>query len=362
MKTILITGIGGPTPRSIAKTIKRNNAEHRVIGVDINPKALGFFMGGLVDDYFIAPRVDDPSYWAFINELIREEKVDLAFVQPEKEVIGWGNYFVEHNKFPCPVIIPPVELATVLMNKSLMANVLNQTEYIPETIKVTQDNPRIAEVQKEIGYPCWIRATEGSGGLGSLKLLDEANYKSWLFINKEINEFTVSKFLPGRHLATEMLYYNGEYIKGASLECAEYVMASIAPSRVTGNTAFGRLLNEDHILDFCNKCIDFICDKLNIKAHGVLSFDLKEDEDGSLKVTEVNIRHMAYTGVMAQAGFDLVNDSIDILNAGSADMIKREPFFRYEHPYVFLRDVDTEPVLLESEDVFLQKQLIKSEE
>ena len=66
-----------------------------------------------------------------------------------------------------------------------------------------------------------------------------------MFINSKIPEFTVSEFLTGRHLANEMLYYNGEYVKGAALECVEYVMANTAPSHVTGNTHFARFLNDD---------------------------------------------------------------------------------------------------------------------
>lgn len=347
MKTILITGIGGPTPRSIAKTIREKNPDFRVIGIDINPKALGFFMPDLLHKYFISPRVTEPDYWPFIHKLIVDEKIDLAFVQPELEVIGWGDYFNKNGAFPCPVLIPPVELASVLMDKSEMADVLKGTGFIPKTINVSQAKPKFQEVESEIGFPCWIRAVKGSGGLGSLKLVDVDNYKSWLFINKDIEEFTVSEFLPGRHLATQMLYFDGEYIKGASLECAEYIMASIAPSKVTGNTSYGRFLNEDKILEFCDECVEYISDKLNVPAHGVLSFDLKEDVDGGLKVTEINIRHMAYTGVMARVGFDLISDTIAILEFGSSASIPKVPFFHYDQPYAFLRDVDIEPIVVD---------------
>lgn len=350
--TILITGIGGPTPRSIAKTIRKTKPEYRLIGVDANPKALGFFMPGLVDAAYLAPRMDNPGYWGFIEKLISREKIDMAFVQPELEVVGWGEYLQSKGKFPCPVLIPPKELAVSLMDKAIMADLLHDTHYIPKTIKVTQDNPRADEVADQIGFPCWIRATKGSGGLGSLKINDAANYKSWLFINSDIKEFTVSEFLTGRHLANQMLYYQGEYVKGASLECVEYVMANVAPSKVTGNTSFGRFINEDKILAFCDECTQYLCNKLGIQAHGVLSYDLKEDTEGNFKVTEVNIRHMAYTGVMAQVGFDLVTDTIQVLEDGHAGNIKREPFFKYDKPYVFLRDVDTEPVVLEGEGCF----------
>ena len=188
--------------------------------------------------------------------------------------------------------------------------------------------------------------------MGSLRLDDICSYKSWLFINSKIPEFTVSEFLAGRHLANEMLYYNGEYIKGAALECVEYVMANTAPSHVTGNTHFGRFLNEDQINKFCDDCVKYLEKKLGVSAHGILSFDLKEDKNGNMKVTEVNIRHMAYTGVMAHVGFNLIEDTIKIMEDGNCDRVEKAPYYHYEKPYVFLRDVDVEPIILESEQVF----------
>ena len=355
MKTILITGIGGLTPRSIAKIIRKNHPDYKLIGIDVNKKAIGFFIKGLLDDYSVCPKCTDPEYFFFIEKLVAEKKVDYAFVQPESEIIMWGDYFEKHKVFPCPVFMGCKLLSESLRDKSIMAELLRDTNFIPKTIKVTQDDPRFEEVEKEIGFPCWIRATEGTGGLGSLKLENISSYKSWLFINNQIPEFTVSEFLPGRHLANEMLYYNNEYVKGAALECAEYVMANTAPSHVTGNTAFGRFLNEDRINKFCDDCIKYLCKKLNVVAHGVLSFDLKEDRNGNMKVTEVNIRHMAYTGVMAQVGFDLIEDTIRIMENGGVHSVKKAPFFHYDSPYIFLRDVDTEPIVLESEDIFYRQ-------
>ena len=354
MNTILVTGIGGPTPRSIAKTIRKYYKATRIIGVDANFKAIGFFIPGLLDKYYQVPRVENSDYWPFIKKLINEEHVDMAFVQPEKEVIEWGNYYDMHGEFPCPVLIPPKKLAQSLMDKSIMADLLSGTQYIPKTIKVSQDDPKFNEVEREIGFPCWIRATCGSGGLGSLKLLDISSYKSWLFINSAIKEFTISEFLPGKHIANQMLYYNNEYIKGASLECAEYVMANIAPSKVTGNTSFGRFINEDDSLRFCDSCVRYLCEKVGQKAHGVLSFDLKEDKNGDPKVTEINIRHMAFTGIMSDVGFDLTTDTIKILKEGNTNSVKREECFHYEKPYVFLRDVDIEPIILDGEDQFVK--------
>lgn len=352
MKTILITGIGGLTPRSIAKVIRKNHPEYKLIGCDINKKAVGFFIKGLLDEYYVCPRCDSDDYFPWIEELVKNKNIDYAFVQPESEIVEWGDYNDKNGKFPCPVFMGSKLLSTSLKDKSIMADLLEGTHFIPKTIKITQENPRYNDIEKIIGFPCWIRATEGTGGLGSLCVENISSLKSWLFINSDIHEFTVSEFLTGRHLANQMLYYNGEYVKGAALECVEYVMANTSPSHVTGNTHFGRFLNEDSINQFCDECIQYLEKKLNIKAHGILSFDLKEDKNGNMKVTEINIRHMAYTGVMADVGFDLIEDTIKILEDGSCDNIRREPFFHYKKPYVFLRDVDIEPIILDSEDIF----------
>lgn len=351
-KTILITGIGGLTPRSIARRIRENHPDYHIIGIDINKKAIGFFMKDLLDEHYVCPRCSDALYFPWIEELVARKSIDYAFVQPESEIVEWGDYYVKHGKYPCPVFMGCKLLSVSLKDKSIMADLLEGTEFIPKTIKVTQSDPRYADVENEIGFPCWIRATEGTGGLGSLRIEDISSYRSWLFINSTIPEFTVSEFLTGRHLANEMLYYDGEFVKGAALECAEYVMANTAPSHVTGNTSFGRFLNEDRINVFCDRCIKYLESKLGVKAHGILSFDLKEDKEGNLKVTEVNIRHMAYTGVMAQVGFDLIEDTIRIMEDGNADRVERAPFYHYNKPYVFLRDVDIEPIILESESVF----------
>lgn len=352
MKTILVTGIGGLTPRSITGIIREKHPDYKIIGCDIDKKAVGFFMNNLLDEYFICPRCNDPEYFPWLKKLIEVKGIDYAFVQPESEIVAWSDYYEKNGKYPCPVFMGSKLLNVSLKDKAIMAEILEGTEFIPKTIKVTQDNPRYEDVESIIGFPCWIRATNGTGGLGSLKIQDISSYKSWLFINSFIPEFTVSEFLTGRHLANEMLYYNGEYVKGAALECAEYVMANTAPSHVTGNTHFGRFLNDDTINAFCDKCIKYLEQRLGIKAHGILSFDLKEDKDGNLKVTEVNIRHMAYAGVMAHIGFDLIEDTIKIMEDGNCDRVERAPFFHYDKPYVFLRDVDVEPIIIDSEEIF----------
>lgn len=346
---ILITGVGGPTPRSIIKQLRFLYPDAKLYGTDINSKAIGFFMPGILDGYEQIPKAREKGYFEAILEIIQREEIDFAFVQPEYEVLVWGKYFNENGKYPCPVLIPPVNHVEALMDKSNMAELLAKTDYIPKTLKITPDDAKQNEIAEELGYPCWIRASVGSGGLGSLKLNRREELDAWLFIHKTVPEFTVSEFLPGRHLANQMLYVNGQCVANAGLHCAEYVMANIAPSKVTGNTSYGLLINEKSLLDKCEEIMDYIQQNTGVPANGVYSFDFKEDASGALKVTEINIRHMAYTGIMSRCGFDIIKYSVEILSGNFIAPTNHQFFFEKE--FVFLRDVDVEPLILDRDQL-----------
>lgn len=344
---ILITGIGGPTPRSIALHLRRIFPDSKLIGTDINEKAIGFYLKGLLNNYEQVPRANNKAaYFEAIHRIISKHSIDFAFVQPEYEVLAWGHYFNDKGEYPCPTIIPPVEHVEQLMDKAMMADLFKETNFIPKTVKLINGEAVDYDlVEREIGYPCWIRASVGSGGLGSLRLNSKSELEAWLFIHKDVPVFTVSEFLTGRHLANQMLYSDGECVANAGLHCAEYVMADIAPSKVTGNTSYGLMLNEEDLLARCEEVMAYVQESTGVKSNGVYSFDFKEDDQGRLLVTEINIRHMAYTGIMAQCGFDLIKSSVELILGSFVQPTKSHHFF--DKPYVFLRDVDIEPIVLE---------------
>lgn len=343
---ILVTGIGGPTPRSIALHLKRLYPEATLIGTDIHEKAIGFYLKGLLDTYEQIPGAGDTrAYFEAIHRIIAKYAIDLAFIQPEYEVLTWGHYFNDQGEYPCPTIIPPVEHVEKLMDKAKMADLFKETNFIPKTVKLINGEAVDYDlVETEIGYPCWIRASVGSGGLGSLRLNGKSELEAWLFIHKDVPVFTVSEFLTGRHLANQMLYSDGKCVANAGLHCAEYVMADIAPSKVTGNTSYGLMLNEEDLLVRCEEVMTYVQESTGVMANGVYSFDFKEDDQGRLFVTEINIRHMAYTGIMAQCDFDLVKASVEMIQGNYEPPSSSHHIF--DQDYVFLRDVDIEPIIL----------------
>ena len=91
---ILITGVGGPTVRSITKSIRMSDklGQLTIIGVDANPYCHGLYEKGMYDASYTVPKAHESNYWRSIKDIVEKHSIDIAIVQPEKEVIGWSKY------------------------------------------------------------------------------------------------------------------------------------------------------------------------------------------------------------------------------------------------------------------------------
>lgn len=348
---ILINGIGGPSPRSIAKSLKYYGkyTKYELFGTDINKYAHDLYDRKLYDKTFLIPPAKSPDYWPAIERIIQDHQIDVALVQPELEVLEWAKR-AENNPLPCKSLIPELTLAKALYDKAIMSEYLEGYDLVPESYVLKSDMSNIEEIEKALGYPFWIRSSSGSMGLGSLKITDRKTLQNWVFINQDVEQFLASEFLPGRNLACKMLYYEGELIRAAVGERVYYIMSKVAPSGITGNTSFGRLLNDENVFYRAKKAMDILFEKTNTKKHGFFTVDLKEDKNGKAYLTEVNIRHVAFSVCFTIGGINFAEDTIRLLD-NDASYDKTFKLHQFEKELIFLRDVDAVPIVMKESDL-----------
>lgn len=92
-------------------------------------------MKGLVDEYFVCPRCTADNYFPWLEELVEKYQIDYAFVQPEAEIVKWADYYEKNGKYPCPVFMGDKLLSESLRDKSIMADLLKGTKFIPKQLK-----------------------------------------------------------------------------------------------------------------------------------------------------------------------------------------------------------------------------------
>ncbi|MCB0461006.1 MAG: hypothetical protein KDC74_13475 [Flavobacteriaceae bacterium] len=343
---ILITGVGGPTPRSFANALKSfsSYANYEFIATDINPLAIGLYQKDLFSKVYVVPPASNKNYWEVIENIIKGNNIEYAVILPELEILEWSKK-QQVDTLPCKTLLPDYQLAQLLVDKAKMTEVLKNMDVVPRSVEFARDKKDLTTIGTALGYPYWVRSTSGSSGLGSLKIENIESLENWIDINPKVTHFLASSFLPGRNLACKLLYYEGRLVRAAVGERVNYIMAKVAPSGITGNTSFGRLLNEPGIVTIGQKAMERMFTYTNTKPHGFFTVDLKEDTHGNPYITEINVRHVAFTQCFAAGGANFAEDTMRLLDE-DPDFDKEFSIYEFENDLIFLRDVDERPILM----------------
>ena len=352
---ILVTGVGGVTPRSFVQALRKYSkyARFEFVGTDSNQYALGLYMPQLFNSTYLVPKVSDPNYWTVMDRIIDREKIDYAIINPELEVVEWAKRSLL-VKFPFKVLLPDYKLASLLVDKAILSEALEPYGIVPSSFTITKEEVN-EKSELKLKYPFWIRSALGSSGLGSMKINSFDELQNWINVNPKVEKFLASEFLPGRNLGCKMLYHNGDLLRCAIAERVLYIMSKVAPSGITGNTCFGRLVNAPEAFRVAKQAMEIMFEKTNTPKHGFFTVDMKEEADGTPKVTEVNIRFVAFTQCYASGGANLPEDLIRVLdNDPSFD--RKFQLYEFEPDLIFLRDVDEQPIIMK-ESQLLSKYL-----
>jgi hypothetical protein len=343
---ILITGVGGPTPRSFAIALtkygKRNS--YTLIGTDVNRLAIGLYQKDLFRSTYTVPPASSSDYWAHIDNIIEKHSVEYAVILPELEVLAWSKR-KQLGTLTCKALLPDTPLVELLLDKAKMTSVLKNIGVVPDSIEFKRIDDLGTVVSEMKSFPFWVRSTSGTSGLGSLKVDSESSLRNWITINPSVDKFLASTFLPGRNLACKLLYYDGALKRAACGERVNYIMSKVAPSGITGNTSFGRLLNEPKLVDIARKAMDYLFQQLRITPHGFFTVDFKENSIGEPLITEINVRHVAFTQCFAAAGANFAEDTLQLLSE-DATFDHTLQIYQFEKDLIFLRDVDSLPILM----------------
>lgn len=333
---ILVTGACGVTSRSIVRALKSSHhfQQATFIGTDICDNLYGL-AEGLYERIYRVGRVSDPDYAPCMNRIIAQERIDLAIVIPELEVLFWSRH-----ELAAPCLLPPPEFCELAGSKRALYESLSESGTVPVYQIAAREALLAGEFAPTSGWPCWIRAHDigSSSGHGSLLAHDVDELAAWAILHADIGSFMISEFLPGRNFACHLLYHHGNLIKTGTYERLEYFMSRTAPSGITGNITRGRLLNDDRVLATSRKAVEALCRMTGETMHGMVAVDLRENRHGLPMITEINLRHVACTSAFASAGHNLAEAH------ALATLDRPEDGGPLQHDYpegnLILRDID----------------------
>jgi hypothetical protein len=339
---ILVTGACGVTPRAIARSLRASAlfSDARLVGADRGGNWYGFYEG-LYDCVYRVSDPTDPGYAELVAQICAREQIDVALVGPEAEVLFWSK-----RKFPVATLLPPTQFVEVAISKGKLYDTLRETGLVPR-YRIASREELLARHELDLdGGPVWLRdySDASSSGIGSIQVSEPEEAYAWAYLNPEIQSYMVAEHLPGRNIASSLLFHEDELLKAGCYERLEYFMGHLAVSGVTGNINRGRLVNDQRARALAEQAVRFVCGLTGERAHGLLTVDLREDRTGALKVTEINVRHVAATSALASGGANLAEAQV-LVALGRLDEIgEAVPHFPDDN--IILRDIDGSPLWL----------------
>jgi hypothetical protein len=342
---ILITGACGVTSRSIVRSLLLSDLFKGsvFIGTDICENPYGIYEG-LYEKVYRVPNNDDKRYRKVIEKILRKEKIDVAIVTPEPEVLYWTK-----NPFKVKSFLPPQSFSKKVISKKTLYETLSSCSCVPKYEIINKKMILKNNFKTKLPYPIWVRdySAGSTSGKGAYLAGSYEQLKAWLIINEKLDTFITSEYLPGRNFACFLLFNKGNLLKVGIAERIDYIMSKVAMSGVTGNSSKVKLVKNETVKKIAVNAVNMICKATKEVMNGIVVVDLKEDFKKNPLVTEINIRHVAFTSGFAMAGVNFSEFHL-LCALDRADEIDSILEKKYPPNNLLLRDVDGVPIFVKN--------------
>lgn len=341
---VVITGACAVSARSVLRSLKMSEifGDSFFVGWDTCAVPYEVYAGNY-DRLYKVPAVNDPRYAEVVQGILDKEKPDAVMLLPEVEVLYWARH-----PFDVPHLIPPVEFCEVAISKRRLFEVLRGSGLVPRFVELNREEVFCPGYEVGLDFPLWIRDDSAGTASGKGSFLAESleELRAWVVINRGVECFQVSEFCPGENYGVLCLFENGKLIKCAVAERMEYIMSKVSVSGVTGNTGVGRFVNDEYVKGRAVEAVRMVSNITGAVMNGVVVVDLKVDAMGVARVTEINVRYVAFNGLLARAGFNLAEYHLLTILGRSREL---EGCVSFEFPKgnMWFRDVDAVPVYVE---------------
>jgi hypothetical protein len=136
-------------------------------------------------------------------------------------------------------------------------------------IELCQEKAKAAEVLGDLAPKTyWLRDSIGAGGKGAQM---------------------ISEYLPGRNFSVEFAFYQDKLIGRFQKERLSYLVKEVEPMvTASGSSAVSVCTDEHAVTTIANLALLKITEETDTPLHGFYGVDLRMDENGVPKVTEIN--------------------------------------------------------------------------
>ena len=147
---------------------------------------------------------------------------------------------------------------------------------------------------QELSFPSWVRARHGAGARHAICARNPVEARHWMLFwvyREQEAQFVVEGFLPGRDYSWCGIFREGKLLVHFARERLEYLYPHLTPEGLTGTPTRAVVTADSTVCGMAREAV-FAVDP---EPHGVFCVDLREDEDGIPRPTEINAGRFSTT-------------------------------------------------------------------
>lgn len=352
MKKILLGGAGGAPTNNVIWSLRDVGNEY-LIGTSCVETDLLF---ADVDEKFWVPSASDSHYKNYELKLLGKIKPDIVHYQNDFEILAISQFRKEIEKIGTKLYMPKHEVIVDCVDKGKSYNIWKANGIpVPETRLIKNEN-ELKKAFNEIGPKMWLRATKGGAGTGALPT-DKFDFaKIWIDNYNGWGSFTAAACLSEKSITWMSIWYEGELVVAQTRKRESWNFGNRTLSGVTGITGVGVTCSDEKVTRTALDAIKSIDDH----PHGIYSVDLTYDHGGIANPTEINIsRFFTTVYFFTKAGINFPRIFFDIALYNKFPSLEKK-INPLEDGLMWIRGMDTKPVLIKENDFIAFKKKIKT--
>jgi len=283
--TILVPSASAPAGINTIKSLKMVNYPVRIVASDSNPFSAGFFMS---DAYEVLPEIDSKLYITRLLEIVTKHKINVLMPSSGYDIYQYSANKEKLLKLGALPVVSDIKTMKICRDKIQTFNYLSKKFELPFTT---------LDYKKVKGFPLIAKPRYGKGSKGIVKINNE-NELTYVRFNSE--NLIFQEYLPGTEYTIDVL---------SDMEC-EPILAvpRIRVETRAGISTVGTIVKNENISETCKSIAKYL------KIRGPCCIQMKESNDGILKIVEVNPRMGGGTIFAALAGANFPAMILDMVN------------------------------------------------
>ncbi len=284
MRSILVTGAGGSAGNNVCWSLRVSNDGKKIVldGTDVDRTSIE--LNGWIDRAYQLPPANSPRYLRRLNQVVKKDKVEMIFPQPDSEV---GRLSRDRDQVRAAMFLPDHEAVRVCQDKYVALSRWFKKGLRKEPIVLSPRSSRTRQLVRKLAFPCWVRARQGAGGSLSCLAKNWRSVEYWVgyhWTEGLKTDFIVEEYLPNRDFCFMSIWAEGKLVTSMVRERLSWVGHRIVGSG--GTSKLNRVVHSNKVNMTALEAIRAVSEK----PHGIFCVDLKGDARGVPRPTEINCR------------------------------------------------------------------------